>query len=233
MRAGEKALKFHVFLSALIIAVAGSCAALEPAVSGPGLLADQSRASSSSSSSSSSSAAAPGETSSSPPSPSSSSSPPSAPPAPPSTTSQNFVNGPAEVVRNGADLTLPGGNAAGGRWYKPELIFVPKFKERLLNLADQIKLVQSKGFITAEEASSFLSRQAALLAQESEAARKGFPRAEVDALEKGVTLLNSDLFKASRKSDPVKPGAAETEVNDPNLIPAYPDPELQPGSKKP
>ncbi len=148
------------------------------------------------------------------------------------------VNGAASAgsVRssNGTTLETPTGavDSNSVRTYKPTLIFVPKFKERLLNLADQIRLVQSKGFISSDEASLFLDRQSKLLLQEAEASKKGFPRPELDDLEKAITLLNSDLFKASKKSDPVKPGPAQTEVNDPNLIPAYPDPELQPGSGK-
>lgn len=124
------------------------------------------------------------------------------------------------------------GSSESVRTVRPTLIFVPKFRERLINLGDQIRMVQAKGFISAEESSAFLSRQAVLLEQETTAAKNGFQRAEVDSLEKAITLLNSDLFKASKKSDPVKPGPAETEVNDPNLIPAYPDAELQPGSGK-
>ena len=111
--------------------------------------------------------------------------------------------------------------------------FVPKFKQRLVDLADQIKMAQGKGFLTADEVSKFMERQSKLLMQEEAASKKGFPRSELDALEREITLLNGDVFKAMRKSDPVKPGQAEKEVNDPNLIPAYPDPELQPGSGKP
>ncbi len=115
---------------------------------------------------------------------------------------------------------------------RPKMKFVPKFKERLVNLAEQVNMAEGKGFITKEEAAGFIERQKSLLAKEAEASKSGFPRADVDELERSVALLNSDLFKAMRKNDPVKPGPAESEVNDPNLIPAYPDPELQPGSGK-
>jgi hypothetical protein len=107
---------------------------------------------------------------------------------------------------------------------------VPKFKQRLNDIADQIKMAQGKNFITAAEASQFLERENKLLSVEADASKNGFPKSSIDDLEKAITLLNGDLFKAMRKSDPVKPGTAEKEVNDPNLIPAYPDPELQPGS---
>jgi hypothetical protein len=113
---------------------------------------------------------------------------------------------------------------------KTSITFIPKFKQRINDLGDQIRLVQSKGFITGIEASKFLDQQSKLLLQESEVSMKGFPKADLDTLEKAITLLNADLFAAMRKCDPVKPGSAEKEVNDPNLIPAYTDPELQPNS---
>lgn len=93
-------------------------------------------------------------------------------------------------------------------------------------------MARSKGFITDAEASQFLDRKTKLLDVEAEANKKAFPKDDIDSLEKAITLLNSDLFKAMRKTDPVKPGQADKEVNDPHLIPAYPDPELQPGSGK-
>jgi hypothetical protein len=115
---------------------------------------------------------------------------------------------------------------------KPSITFIPKFKQRINDLGEQIRLAQTKGFISGEESARFLDRQAKLLLQEAEVSQKGFPKPDLDTLEKAVTLLNSDLFAAMRKSDPVKPGTAEKETNDANLIPAYPDPELQPGSGK-
>ena len=91
-------------------------------------------------------------------------------------------------------------------------------------------MAQSKSWINADEAAKFMERQAKLLTEEAEANKQDYPKAAVDKLEREVTLLNGDLFKAMHKTDPVKPGPADKEVNDPNLIPAYPDPELQPNS---
>ncbi len=65
---------------------------------------------------------------------------------------------------------------------------------------------------------------------EEKTRQDGFPKPEADDLEKSITKLNSDVFSASHKSNPVKAGSAEKEVHDPNLIPAYPDANLQPGS---
>jgi hypothetical protein len=111
--------------------------------------------------------------------------------------------------------------------------FVPRFKQRINDLGDQIRLARSKGFITPEEESRLQERQSKLLLQEADVSQKGFLKPDLDALEKAVTLLNGDVFAAMRKSDPVKSGSAEKEINDPNLIPAYTDPELQPNSGTP
>ncbi len=108
----------------------------------------------------------------------------------------------------------------------------PKYKKRIADLGDQIQLNSSKGFISKEETETFLARQSKLIAMEEEARKKGFEKADADELERSITLLNADLFTASHKDNPVKAGQADAEVNDPNLIPAYPDKELQPGSGK-
>ena len=111
---------------------------------------------------------------------------------------------------------------------KTSITFIPKFKQRINDLGAQIRLVESKGLITSGEAGAFLDRQARLLLQEAQANNQGFRTAELNALEKAITLLNADLFAATHKNSPVKPGTAEKEINDPNLIPDYPDPELKP-----
>ncbi len=105
-----------------------------------------------------------------------------------------------------------------------------KYKQRVQDLADQIKLVQSKGFISSDQANKFLERQSTLAAMEAEDRRNGYPKAATDQLEKAITLLNEDLFKASHKNNPIKSSNAQNEAHDPNLIPAYPDADLQPGS---
>jgi hypothetical protein len=106
----------------------------------------------------------------------------------------------------------------------------PKYRQRIKDLGEQIHLVQSKGFISQDEATKFLDRQSKLFSMEAEARNNGFPKPATDDLEKAITLLNEEVFKASHKNNPIKPGQAEREVNDPNLIPAYPDKDLQPGS---
>jgi hypothetical protein len=105
-----------------------------------------------------------------------------------------------------------------------------KYAQRVSDLGDQIRLVRSKGLITQEDEAKFSARQQELKAMEEKTRQDGFPKPEADDLEKSITKLNSDVFSASHKSNPVKAGSAEKEVHDPNLIPAYPDANLQPGS---
>jgi len=105
-----------------------------------------------------------------------------------------------------------------------------KYQQRIKDLGDQIQLLGNKGLITKEEVAQFMERQSQLGKSEESVRNGGFQKPATDELEKSVTLLNADVFKASHKSNPIKPGQAEKEVNDPNLVPAYPDANLQPGS---
>ena len=105
-----------------------------------------------------------------------------------------------------------------------------KYAQRVKDLGEQIRLVQSKGLISQDAATKFLDRQTKLKAQEEETRKGGFQKPAADNLEQAITKLNSDLFAASHKSNPIKPGQADKEVNDPNLVPAYPDANLKPGS---
>jgi len=120
------------------------------------------------------------------------------------------------------EFTVPNG--------KTSVLFLPKFKQRLNDLADQVHLAQNKNFITPDEAAKFMERQAKLLTVEADLSKRGYPKGELDGLEKSITLLNGDLFAAMHKKDPIKPGAAQKEYNDPNLVPNYPDIDLKPGS---
>jgi hypothetical protein len=106
----------------------------------------------------------------------------------------------------------------------------PKYEERVKNLGEQIQMLEGKGLLTKDETARFMERQSQLSKQEEAVRSGGYQKPETDQLEKSITLLNSDVFRASNKHNPIKPGQAEKEVNDPNLIPAYPDANLQPGS---
>jgi hypothetical protein len=105
-----------------------------------------------------------------------------------------------------------------------------KYRQRIKDLGEQIQMLESKGLLTKDESTKFLERQSQMSKAEEAIRNGGFQKGPTDELEKSVTLLNSDVFKASHKNNPVKPGQADKEVNDPNLIPAYPDANLQPGS---
>lgn len=118
------------------------------------------------------------------------------------------------------------------RTEKPSILFIPRFKQRLNDIGAQIKMAEQKGFISPQDAQTFASRASLLLLQESEVSEKGFPKPVLDDLEKSITLLNSDLFAAMHKKNPIRPGLSEKEINDPNLIPAYSDPALQPRARQ-
>jgi hypothetical protein len=105
-----------------------------------------------------------------------------------------------------------------------------KYQQRIKDLGEQIQMLESKGLLTKDESAKFMQRQSQMSTSEEAIRNGGFQKGPTDELEKSVTLLNSDVFKASHKSNPVKPGQADKEVNDPNLVPAYPDANLQPGS---
>jgi hypothetical protein len=105
-----------------------------------------------------------------------------------------------------------------------------KYAQRIKDLGDQIQLLSGKGLLTKDETAQFMERQSQLGKTQQSVKMGGYQKNATDDLEKSVTQLNADVFKASHKDNPVKPGQAQTEVNDPNLIPAYSDKNLQPGS---
>ncbi len=74
-----------------------------------------------------------------------------------------------------------------------------KFKERLSNLRQQTDTALSKGWITADEKASFTAETDRLTTLEAKVEAAGFPKADLDDLEKQVTKLNADLSTASNK----------------------------------
>lgn len=74
-----------------------------------------------------------------------------------------------------------------------------KFKQRLTDLTTQNDTAQSKGWITADEHSKFAAEVERLKGVEAKIEAAGFPKADVDSLEKEVTKLNADLSTASNK----------------------------------
>jgi hypothetical protein len=74
-----------------------------------------------------------------------------------------------------------------------------KFKERLNNLRQQNDTALSKGWITADEKANFSAEIDRLTALEAKVEAAGFPKPDLDDLEKQVTKLNADLSTASNK----------------------------------
>ncbi|MBX9951293.1 MAG: hypothetical protein K2Y39_19145 [Candidatus Obscuribacterales bacterium] len=74
-----------------------------------------------------------------------------------------------------------------------------KFKERLNNLNQQNDTALSKGWINADEHTKFKAEIDRLSAVEAKVEAAGFPKADVDDLEKQVTKVNADLSTASNK----------------------------------
>ncbi|HEY9869301.1 MAG TPA: hypothetical protein V6D08_09055 [Candidatus Obscuribacterales bacterium] len=93
-------------------------------------------------------------------------------------------------------------------------VFRPKYRERLKTYAEQIELGTSKGWLTTEEGERFKKELARLDSLEAEASKHGWPKAELDDVERAFTQFNIDLHKASNKpaaptparpAEPVKP----------------------------
>ncbi len=74
-----------------------------------------------------------------------------------------------------------------------------KFKERLKDLTKQNDQAQTKEWINADEHSKFSAEIDRLTALEEKVESAGFPKTDVDDLEKQVTKLNADLSTASNK----------------------------------
>lgn len=74
-----------------------------------------------------------------------------------------------------------------------------KFKERLKNIRQQNDTALSKGWITADEHTKFNGEVDRLTSVEATVEAAGFPKADLDDLEKQVTKLNADLSTASNK----------------------------------
>jgi hypothetical protein len=87
-------------------------------------------------------------------------------------------------------------------------VFRPKYRERLKTYAEQIEMGTTKGWLTAEEGERFKKELARLDSLEVEASKHGWPKAEVDNVERAFTQFNIDLHKASNK--PANPTPART-----------------------
>ncbi len=77
--------------------------------------------------------------------------------------------------------------------------FAFKYSERLKNWSEQIDMGTSKGWLTADEAQKFRTRLDGLRALNDSVSQKGYPRADLDDMEKQFTQYNIDLSNAASK----------------------------------
>lgn len=83
-----------------------------------------------------------------------------------------------------------------------------KYKERLKNWGEQIQMGISRGWLSDADAGVFKNRLEKLKALEAAVSSKGYPKPELDDMEKQFTKYNQDLSDAGTKSTapPVPPG---------------------------
>lgn len=74
-----------------------------------------------------------------------------------------------------------------------------KYGERVKNWGEQIDMGISKGWLTADEASTFKTRLDGLRQLNDSISAKGYPRAEQDDMEKQFNTFNIDLSTAASK----------------------------------
>ncbi len=78
-----------------------------------------------------------------------------------------------------------------------------KFKERIADLQSKINTAVDKGWMTSAQASDFRAEGDRLMTAANSAESLGWPKADVDVLEKNVTKLNADVASASTASEGV------------------------------
>jgi len=75
-------------------------------------------------------------------------------------------------------------------------IFAPKYRERINTYKGQIDTALSKGWLTPEAGQKFKDRLHDLKTMEANANTNGYPKPELDNLEKAFTQFNIDLTAA-------------------------------------
>ncbi len=93
-----------------------------------------------------------------------------------------------------------------GIGFKGANVYNPKYKERIGTYGEQIEMGLNKGWLTANEGAEFKRRLEVMKTLEAQGAANGWPKAEVDKVEKVFTTFNIDLSNASNK----KPASAST-----------------------
>lgn len=98
-----------------------------------------------------------------------------------------------------------------GVGFKGANVYNPKYKERIGTYGEQIEMGLNKGWLTAAEGSEFKRRLEEMKTMEAAGAANGWPKDDVDKVEKVFTTFNIDLSNASnKKSAPSNPPPAAT-----------------------
>jgi hypothetical protein len=98
-------------------------------------------------------------------------------------------------------------------------VFNPKYKERLATYAEQVDMGLAKGWLTAAEGVQFKNQLERLNQLEETVRAAGYPKDQLDNLEKEVTRFNMDLTTAANKPAP-KAVVAPTPAPVPAVVPA-------------
>ncbi len=116
-----------------------------------------------------------------------------------------FITGllPTSVSGQESETTVET-RAFGG--VKEANVFAPKYKERIQTYSEQIEMGSTKGWLTPAEVDQFSKRLDEMRKMESDAASKGWTRADIDAVEKVFQKFNIDLTAAANKA----PAESET-----------------------
>lgn len=90
-----------------------------------------------------------------------------------------------------------------------------KYKERLKNWGEQIQMGITRGWLSESDAGIFKDRLEKLRTLEADVSSKGYPKPELDDMEKQFTKFNQDLSDAGTKSTaPPVPKGADKGPND-------------------
>ena len=105
-----------------------------------------------------------------------------------------------------------------------------KYKERFRNYTEQISTGESKGWLRADQAANFRSQLDGLKTQEAAAGRNGYPKGDIDSLDKAQTKFNQDLSDAEQKQ-PAKVEATKVESKAPVKVGSKAHTKVQSKSK--
>lgn len=129
------------------------------------------------------------------------------------------------------ESTLEPGSSSSQSYYrrgvgfKGSNVFDPKYKQRLKNYAEQIEMGMTRGWLTPEQGARFKTELERLTKLESAVSAAGYPKDQLDDLEKQVTQFNIDLTSTGSQQSASPP---LTKTTAPPIPGANPDEELPP-----